>query len=377
MHHAGGFWVLTRFADVYDAARDTATFSSARGLTMTDGETRARPGRRLRADGHARPARPHRVPPAGRPRLHARARSASSSPRSARSCVARLAQARRARARPTSSRDLLKPLPSMSSRTTSACPRRTVPASTAGPRPSSRPPARGTRRRAPALRPSCSTSSPSSSSGAARDPGDDTISQLARVGDDVTRRCRSSASPSPWSRAATTPRPACSASRSELLHPAPRPAAAAGRRPGPDPGRGRGAPAAHEPRPGPGPHHDPRRRPSRGRRIPAGRGSCCCTPPRNRDPREFGADAEDLDVERAPRRILTFGYGAHHCLGAAAARLAGRVVLEELLRRCPDFTVDAAAGTFAAGTTSGATRPCRSRASSRRRSCRSRPRTPE
>ena len=38
VHDAGGFWVLSRFADVYAAARDTATYSSARGLTMTDGE---------------------------------------------------------------------------------------------------------------------------------------------------------------------------------------------------------------------------------------------------------------------------------------------------------------------------------------------------
>lgn len=38
VHETPGFWVLSRFADVYDAARDTATFSSARGLTMTDGE---------------------------------------------------------------------------------------------------------------------------------------------------------------------------------------------------------------------------------------------------------------------------------------------------------------------------------------------------
>ena len=52
---------------------------------------------------------------------------------------------------------------------------------------------------------------------------------------------------------------------------------------------------------------------------------------------------------RDPRRILTFGHGAHHCLGAAAARLAGRVVLEELLAAYPDFAVDAAAGTFAEG----------------------------
>jgi cytochrome P450 len=69
----------------------------------------------------------------------------------------------------------------------------------------------------------------------------------------------------------------------------------------------------------------------------------------NRDPHEFGPDAEELDVRRAPRRILTFGHGAHHCLGAAAARLAGRVTLEELLDVMPDFAVDAGAGTFAEG----------------------------
>ena len=93
----------------------------------------------------------------------------------------------------------------------------------------------------------------------------------------------------------------------------------------------------------------------------------------NRDPREFGADAEELDVERAPRRILTFGHGAHHCLGAAAARLAGRVVLEELLATVPDFAVDAAAGTFAEGhyVRRYATLPFSSGVSSRRRSCRS------
>src|SRR3954451_16021057 len=32
------YWVLSRFRDVFEAARDTATFSSARGLTMTTGE---------------------------------------------------------------------------------------------------------------------------------------------------------------------------------------------------------------------------------------------------------------------------------------------------------------------------------------------------
>ena len=86
-----------------------------------------------------------------------------------------------------------------------------------------------------------------------------------------------------------------------------------------------------------------------GRSIPAGARVLLLYAAANRDPREFGDDAEELDVTRAPRRILTFSHGAHHCLGAAAARLAGRVVLEELLSTMPDFTVDAAAGTFAEG----------------------------
>jgi cytochrome P450 len=69
----------------------------------------------------------------------------------------------------------------------------------------------------------------------------------------------------------------------------------------------------------------------------------------NRDPREFGHDAEIMDVSREIPRMLTFSSGPHFCLGAAAARLQGRVVIEQLLARCPDFTVDADAGRFADG----------------------------
>jgi len=83
--------------------------------------------------------------------------------------------------------------------------------------------------------------------------------------------------------------------------------------------------------------------------IPAGRKVLLLYAPANRDEREFGPDAEELRVDRRPRRILTFSSGAHHCLGAAAARLQARVALEELLARCPRFTVDAAAGEFAPG----------------------------
>lgn len=86
-----------------------------------------------------------------------------------------------------------------------------------------------------------------------------------------------------------------------------------------------------------------------GVRIPAGRKVLLGYAAANRDPRQFGADAEDFDVRRRIAKMLTFSYGTHYCIGAAAARLQGRVVLEELLRRWPDFQVDVAAGRYADG----------------------------
>lgn len=86
-----------------------------------------------------------------------------------------------------------------------------------------------------------------------------------------------------------------------------------------------------------------------GTTIPADRKVLLLYAAANRDRREFSEDAEHLRVDRRPRQIMTFGYGAHHCLGAAAARLQARVTLEELLDRCPRFAVDAAAGEFAPG----------------------------
>ena len=86
-----------------------------------------------------------------------------------------------------------------------------------------------------------------------------------------------------------------------------------------------------------------------GTTIPAGRKVLLLYASANRDERRFGPDADVLRLDRRAQQILTFGYGAHHCLGAAAARLMGRVVLEELLPRTPRYTVDAEAATFAAG----------------------------
>ncbi len=83
--------------------------------------------------------------------------------------------------------------------------------------------------------------------------------------------------------------------------------------------------------------------------IPAGKKVLLLYASANRDPREYGPTAEELDVTRDIPRMMSFSYGAHHCLGAAVARLIARVALEELLGRCPDFAVDAEAGTYAPG----------------------------
>jgi cytochrome P450 len=86
-----------------------------------------------------------------------------------------------------------------------------------------------------------------------------------------------------------------------------------------------------------------------GVRIPAGRKVLLCYGAANRDPRRYGADAEQLDVLRNPTQILAFGQGSHHCIGNAAARMMTRVALEELLARIPSFTVDPDGVTWAPG----------------------------
>ena len=59
----------------------------------------------------------------------------------------------------------------------------------------------------------------------------------------------------------------------------------------------------------------------------------------NRDERHF-PDGDRFDVRRDIGRHLAFGYGIHLCLGAALARLEGRIALDEVLRRFPDWEVD-------------------------------------
>ena len=66
----------------------------------------------------------------------------------------------------------------------------------------------------------------------------------------------------------------------------------------------------------------------------------------NRDDRHFTAP-DDFVVHRDEGAHLSFGYGLHFCLGAALARLEGRVALEEILRRWPAWEVDLDRGRMA------------------------------
>jgi cytochrome P450 len=61
----------------------------------------------------------------------------------------------------------------------------------------------------------------------------------------------------------------------------------------------------------------------------------------NRDPREF-PDPDTFDIARRPARILSFGHGTHACLGIHTAKAEGRIALEELLRRDPEYEIDLA-----------------------------------
>lgn len=58
----------------------------------------------------------------------------------------------------------------------------------------------------------------------------------------------------------------------------------------------------------------------------------------NRDEREF-PDPDRFDIDRASTRHLGFGVGPHFCLGASLARLEARAAFAELLRRAPDFAL--------------------------------------
>jgi cytochrome P450 len=76
-----------------------------------------------------------------------------------------------------------------------------------------------------------------------------------------------------------------------------------------------------------------------GQVVPAGSIVATLTPSGNRDERHY-ADPQRFDVTRNLDQHLSFGFGAHYCLGQALARLEGRIVLDEVLDRFPEWDVD-------------------------------------
>jgi len=76
-----------------------------------------------------------------------------------------------------------------------------------------------------------------------------------------------------------------------------------------------------------------------GQTVPAGSAMLFVVASGNRDERRW-PDAGRFDVHREIGSHLAFGYGIHFCLGAALARLQGRIALEEILARFPEWEVD-------------------------------------
>ena len=76
-----------------------------------------------------------------------------------------------------------------------------------------------------------------------------------------------------------------------------------------------------------------------GQTVPAGSAMLLLLGAANRDDRRW-PDADRFDIHRKVGAHITFGYGPHFCLGAALARLEGRVALDEVLKRFPEWEVD-------------------------------------
>ncbi|OHV06373.1 cytochrome P450 [Mycobacterium talmoniae] len=83
-----------------------------------------------------------------------------------------------------------------------------------------------------------------------------------------------------------------------------------------------------------------------GQTVPEGAAMMMLIGAANRDHRQFPPDGDVFDIHRESRQHLTFSVGTHYCLGSALARLEGRIALEEILKRFPDWEVDLANATL-------------------------------
>ncbi|GAA2534921.1 cytochrome P450 [Mycolicibacterium diernhoferi] len=76
-----------------------------------------------------------------------------------------------------------------------------------------------------------------------------------------------------------------------------------------------------------------------GQTVPAGDAMLLLFGAANRDPRRY-TDPDSFNLHRDTISHLTFGKGLHYCLGANLARMEGRVALDELLNRFPEWEID-------------------------------------
>lgn len=76
-----------------------------------------------------------------------------------------------------------------------------------------------------------------------------------------------------------------------------------------------------------------------GRTVPAGSAMLFLLASGNRDDARF-PDGDRFDIHRQGTPHITFGRGIHACLGSSLARVEGRVAMEEILKRFPDWTVN-------------------------------------
>jgi len=76
-----------------------------------------------------------------------------------------------------------------------------------------------------------------------------------------------------------------------------------------------------------------------GQKVPEGSAMLFLAGAANRDDRRY-PDGDRFDIHREIGQHLTFGRGIHFCMGAALARMQGRVALDEVLQRFPEWEVD-------------------------------------
>ena len=77
-----------------------------------------------------------------------------------------------------------------------------------------------------------------------------------------------------------------------------------------------------------------------GKRVPKGDTVLCLLGSANRDPAVYPDRPDWLDITRPNVKLLSFGGGIHHCLGAQLARIEAAIAISTLLRRLPELRLD-------------------------------------